>query len=268
MSKGKVKFIEDTHKYMDESGDVYTSVTSLIGQFKESFNPQEAAEKASKNRKSKWYKVSPNDIIAAWNKENKRAIDLGKWYHSTMETALCAVDDVNGQCVYKPIIDEEGIKYSPPQTNLSYGIYPEHFIYLDSVKLCGQADRVEIDKDDNIHIIDFKSNKEIKDKAYVSWDGIKKMMKKPIQHLEDVTFTHYALQLSLYMYMIECQNRHLNPGTLTIHHVKFKLAGEDQYGYPIHARDLNGNPIVDEIVKYEMPYLKKEAKALINTLKK
>jgi hypothetical protein len=70
----------------------------------------------------------------------------------------------------------------------------------------------------------------------------------------------------LYLYIILRHNPKLDPGKLTLRHIKFEKAGEDRFGYPIAALDNEGNPIVEEITAYEVPYLKDEVVALLDYL--
>jgi len=91
-------------------------------------------------------------------------------------------------------------------------------------------------------------------------------MLSPVTHLDDCHLNHYALQLSMYMYIILKHNPKLKPGTLTIHHILFEEAGRDKFDNPISAKDSHGNPIVTDIVQYDLPYLKQEAISLIHWL--
>ena len=45
------------------------------------------------------------------------------------------------------------------------------------------------------------------------------MMKAPLQNLEDCSWSHYCLQLSLYAYMIETLYPHLTIKELKINHI-------------------------------------------------
>ena len=47
---------------------------------------------------------------------------------------------------------------------------------------------------------------------------------------------------------------------------KFKQVGEDKNGYPINEH-VNGEPVLDKVIRYEVPYLKDEVISLINWLK-
>lgn len=265
-----IRFTPHNHKYTSikpEDEREWLSVTSLISKFKQHFDADKIAEKSSKNKKSKWYGMTPEDIKEAWKNEANRATTLGTWYHNQRESDICEIGTMERHGttvpVFKPI-EVEGVKYSPEQ-KLKDGVYPEHMVYLKSAGICGQSDLVEV-VDGMVHITDYKTNKEIKTEGYVNWEGISQKMLAPLSHLDDCHLNHYAIQLSLYMYIILKHNPRLKPGTLTIHHILFQEAGRDKFDNPIAALDDQGNPIVLDIVQYDLPYLKKEAISIIHWL--
>ena len=224
-----LQFIEEGHIYesIDDDKINWTSVTSLIGKFKPKFDAKSQAKKSSKNKKSKWYGMTEKEILNAWEGESQRAINLGNFYHNQREADILELDTMQRYGVevpiVKPIIKENGVKVAPQQ-KLSDGIYPEHFVYLKSSNLCGQADLVEI-VNGYININDYKTNKEIKEKGYTNWEGITNKMYNPVSHLDDCNLNHYNLQLSIYAYIIKKHNPKLKVGNLTIQHVKFKQIG-------------------------------------------
>ena len=135
-------------------------------------------------------------------------------------------------------------------------------MYLKSSGICGQADLVEV-VNGVVNISDYKTSKKIDRESYKNWEGISKKMLRPIHHLDDCNFNHYALQLSIYMYIILRHNPNLKAGKLMIHHVKFEEADKkDKYGFPIILLD-NGEPIIKEIEYIELPYLKKEIQKIL-----
>ena len=263
-------FKEDGHSYesIEEDNIQWLSVTSLVSKFKPKFDKEGQAKKSAKNKNSKWYGMTVVQIIEAWDNETNRAINLGNFYHNQRESDMLDFKTIerNGTeiPIIKPLVNNDGIKLAPEQ-KLSDGLYPEHLVYLKSVGICGQADVVEI-VDGFININDYKTNKEIKEKGYTNWEGITSKMYKPINHLDDCNLNHYSLQLSIYAYIIKKHNPSLKIGRLTIQHVKFKQIGEDANGYPINEH-YNGEPILDEIKMYEVPYLKDEVNSLIMWLK-
>lgn len=265
-----IAFKASDHSYVsiDDTDIQWISVTSLVSNFKEPFDAEATAQKVSKSKKSKWYGLTPQEILEAWNSEGKRATDLGTFYHNQREADLCSLASLekNGYTlpVYTPI-EKDGLKYAPLQ-KLEPGVYPEHMVYLKSAGICGQSDLVEVIGDE-IYITDYKTNKEIKRESYVNWEGISKKMLFPVNNLDDCSFNHYALQLSVYMFIMLKHNPKLKPGKMFLHHVLFEQEGEDKYGYPIYKYTSEGDPIVKEVIPIEVPYLKEEVLSIITWLK-
>lgn len=265
-----LRFTPEDHKYksIDKTDTTnWLSVTSFISNFKQPFDADKIAEKSSKSKKSKWYGMTPEEIKAAWSAEALRATTLGTWYHNCRETDLCNLKTMERHGVTVPVfkpVEIDGIKESPNQ-KISNGVYPEHMVYLKSAGICGQSDLVEVINGE-VHITDYKTNKEIKTEAYTSWDGKVQKMSSPLSHLDDCNFIHYALQLSMYMYIILKHNPKLKYGSLTIHHIIFEESGRDKFDNPVTALDSNGDPIVKDVVQYDVPYLKSESISLIHWL--
>lgn len=266
-----VIFKQENHKYesLDPNERItWISVTSFVGLFKQKFDPVAQSIKSSNNKRSKWYGIDPKRIQEIWSSEGDRAITHGSKYHDQREADITNLDTIQrmGKAIpiIKPIFDA-GIKQAPIQ-KLTEGIYPEHFVYLKSAGLCGQSDRVEVVQN-IVDVIDYKTNKEIKKESFRNWEGITQKMTGPVAHLDDCNFNHYALQLSTYLYIILKHNPVYIPGKLILHHIIFEKVDDDQFGYPILKKDLQNEPIVKEVVPYEVPYLKSEVISMINWLK-
>lgn len=262
-----ILFLPEEHKYVsiDPSENInWVSVTSVISKLKKSFDADAIAIKSSKNKKSKWYGMTPESIKEAWKNESQKAVNLGSWYHNQREKDLLSCNNIQVNGVSVPIIgyiEKDGIKQAPLQ-KLENGIYPEHMVYLKSAGICGQADRVEV-INGVVDIYDYKTNKEIKSEGFTNWEGITSKMLGPVSHLDDCNLNHYNIQLSLYMYMILKHNPKLKPGKLVIEHIQFKEAGTDAYGNRVVLYDEFGEPVVDKVVSYELPYLKNEVISII-----
>lgn len=266
-----IKFQEEGHSYTninEEDKFQWVSVTSLIGQFKEKFDAVEVSEKCSKGKNPKYKGVDPVEIRESWNKESKRATDLGSWYHDQREKDMLQFKSVTRDGVEIPIISpiiKGAIKIAPNQ-KIDNGLYPEHFVYLKSASVCGQADRVEV-VNHRLDVYDYKTNKEIKTRGHQFWDGTRKMMLGPVKHLEDCETNHYALQLSTYMYIMMKHNYNLVAGKIQIHHIEFEKEGLDKNGYPITMVDAKGEPVLKGINRIDLPYMKKEVIAMLKWLK-
>jgi hypothetical protein len=248
-----IVFNAQDHSYRslnDDSID-WISVTTLVSHFKTPFDAKKIAAKVSKSKKSKWSGIEPEIIQQIWENEANRSTTLGTWYHNQREADLCSLASIEREGVtvpvFKPSGENNGIRVAPVQ-KLEPGIYPEHMVYLRSAGICGQSDLVEV-VNGKVNIIDYKTNKEIKKESYVDWEGKSAKMMIPVDSLDDCHFYHYALQLSIYMYIILKHNPKLKPGKIFIHHVVFEVEGEDQWGYPISKKNENGEPIVKEVFK-------------------
>jgi hypothetical protein len=259
----KLLFKEENHKYLSDDAVTWTSVTSLISKVKQPFDSDAIALKQSKKKGTVWYGLKPSEIQKIWENESNRAKELGNWYHKMRENLLIDYATINGLTVYKPIFTEDGDKIAPSQ-ELTEGIYPEHFVYLQSAKVCGQTDKVEV-KDGYVNITDYKSNKKIDMNSYVNYEGVSKKLLKPLHHLEDCHFIHYSLQMSIYMYIILKHNPSLKPGKLIIEHVEFEIESENEYGYPIYKKDDYGFVIKNTNI-IECKYLHSDVLKLIKEL--
>jgi len=266
----KLIFKADDHSYTsdDDPGRKWTSVTTLIHHFKEPFDQLKIAGFCSRKKTSKWFEMEPEKIVEYWNKESERANMLGTWYHDQREKDVSSCETIRREGVDLPIFKplfENNVKVAPDQA-LVPGIYPEHFMYLKSAGICGQADRIEI-VGDVVNVYDYKTNKKIETEGYTNWEGITKKMLHPLEHLDDCNLIHYTLQLSFYMYMILKHNPNLKPGKLTLQHIIFAVEDEDEFGFPINEVDIAGDPVIKDIVLYEVPYLKNDIATLLNYIK-
>lgn len=92
-----VKFIDKDHSYSsinEEENIKWTSVTTLIHMFKKPFDSKAMAEKCSKGKNPKYNKLTPDEILELWKNENKRAVNLGSWYHDQRERDLLACNTI------------------------------------------------------------------------------------------------------------------------------------------------------------------------------
>lgn len=266
-----VKFSEFGHLYTSTDGAniSWISVTSAIHHFTQPFDSPKIALSSSKSKKSKWYGMTVEAIETQWKATNTYALTLGTWYHKLMEDSVLSHQTMNvdGQelRIIKPIM--EGLdKMAPNQKLENNTMYPEHLTYLKSVGIIGQSDMVEV-VDGYLNVKDFKTSKEIKTESYTNWEGVRKMMKAPFNHLPDCNLYHYNLQLSLYAYCILKHNPQLKMGKIIINHILFEVESRDKFDNPIYKVDAQGNFIVKGTKDYVVPYLRNESATMMNYLK-
>lgn len=273
---GDVAFREDGHKYFNLKDDTikYTSVTTLIEKFGQNFDSNFVSKYKALEKllpANEWKKVKgelwksrkiPQDLLEAydisevelnkvqqdildeWSKINKESCERGTKIHAQLENSFYkAGNNVN--------LSKFGIggkfvcKKDYSDLDLDYGVYPEYLIYYDNPKLgihiAGQIDLL-VKNGNEINIIDWKSNKEIKSKSFYNQSTRSTTkMKYPLTNLDDCNLNHYYLQLSTYAWMLQKLNPDFTIKTLKIVHFDHD----------------------DKQTIYDVPYLKEEVERML-----
>ena len=278
---GNMAFEEDAHIYYDvtQPEKKFISVTTLIEKFGQPFDKDfwsaykalekllsksdfDIEKKSLLNTKKfnktilEAYDIDENlfnkeqqAILDAWDEENRRSCERGTKIHAELENSF-----------YKKGKDIDLSKYQiggkfecrkdHTALDLENGVYPEYLISRVSAdgKLCiaGQIDLL-IKKGNKIIIGDWKTNKEIKMKSFFDKNTRSTIkMKFPLNHLDDVNYWHYTLQLSTYAWMIQKLNPEFEIEDLVLVHF-----------------DHNDNMTV-----YHLEYLKDEVERMLAFYKK
>ena len=273
---GDLKFNEEKHYYWQEGSETpYISVTTLIDKFAQPFDKEfwsayKALEKLvnpdiwkleRKNLLStkrfdkeslKLYDISENafnaaqqDILDEWERTNRESQIRGTKIHAALENAVLGKPNgitfrkfgIGGKFICK------GRDYH--ELDLPAGAYPEYLLGVEIQKdlfgLSGQIDLL-LKQDNDITIVDYKSNKEIKMKSYFdSKTKTSQKMKYPLNTLDDVNYWHYTMQLSTYAWMLQRLHPEFNIKELILYHY-----------------DHNGNQTL-----YRLDYLKDEVDKMI-----
>ena len=296
-------FTEEGHKYNDDLGNIYTSVTTLIHQYANTFDADYWAHKKAREQGK-----SEKQIRAEWNRIKDEACERGTATHNGIEDAIKSVSKFkeaikyleevkSGRCITiadipdlipRPLDVEEfkvatNNKYPEIYrvfdfyTERGYVIYSEIGAFLIDYLISGTID-IFCYRPTDFVILDWKTNRDglkfeagyyKKDKSTIpnqltnEWIKKKQNMLPPLNHLDDCNGMHYTMQLSLYAIMAEI--------ILDIPCVGLGLChiGSpwvlNKYGQPL--RDNEGyhvDPNGEETVKwFKIQYLKNEAKALL-----
>ena len=188
----KIKLEESTHKYILEGYEEieFTSVTTCISDFFEKFNKEVVAHKLVTNV-PKYKGRAVDDLIKEW----EETANFGTAVHKEIEDYI----NLNK----RPTINRSqlGINWLNKYLQKSkFEIFSEVIVYCKTLKIAGTIDLLVFDKTSNRYsILDWKTSKEIKTDSYKMKTGSKIETKD----LLDCKFNHYALQLSLYRYILE-----------------------------------------------------------------
>ena len=184
-----VKLDHKTHVYTNtDTGEKYTSVTTLIGNYKKPFD------------KDKWSKlvaqregVSQDEILNKWSSITTTAQNRGTNVHLIMENYI---KDKKIEKGYEELIDSF-IKKTNGVILPNSKILSEELLFTHEYKLAGTADLV-VENNNIFYIMDFKTNKK-----FNFINKYNDYFYEPIDYLPQCEFTTYTIQLSIYAWMYE-----------------------------------------------------------------
>ena len=208
-----IEFNEENHLYKSvlPSGRtlIYDSVTTIVSKFFPKFDAERIAPFSAKKEG-----VTVKEILEKWKKAGDDACRLGTRVHECCEDTL-----LNRELRNTPENDREKtvFDYAVAMANKVkeridiLGI--EKIVFNEKLQIAGSIDLFARSKKDGSYLIlDWKTNKEITTSNKYGEVGL-----DPISHLEDTAYNHYALQLSLYHFLLE-HTGYVDPG------VEFKHA--------------------------------------------
>jgi hypothetical protein len=264
-----ILFDEAQHKYYDRDNNVYTSVTTLIGKYTDTFDGEywsmytalknhgyrvKQSDSPAKQRfilvsghknklsdlyKDSLFKAWAEEVVAVWKGINLEACLRGNMTHNLLENSInISKGDNNGSTnnYIKPNIGKRTIQtiHDLDKTELKtthpivynrlggyiergFSVFAEKRVYLSDFSIAGMID-VPLIKDKYFAILDWKTNKDVMHettgyykKILVGGKWIKSdkwietddRLKYPLDMLPSSKFHIYALQLSLYAYILE-----------------------------------------------------------------
>ncbi len=263
----RVKFIEQTHQYLTDDNQELISVSAFTERFKPKVNWKAVAKKVAAKKTREGEPTTTEEVLAKWENKRNKAAEIGTIYHSIRENELIGTKDpefYGVPCGTKQCEFEGDLKYSIPINKLENNtVYPELMIYDFDYMICGQADKVIV-TGKKINIWDYKTDAEIKYKAFSSkWVEPAKML-PPLAHLDDCNANLYSIKMSLYMYLLWKSNRGtLKTGDIIIEHIQLER-DPDNDNLPVLK---DGKPVVKKIERIKLPYRKKEVEDMLKTIK-
>jgi len=182
----------DSHRYiLSTNPDLeFISATTFISQFFEKFEAEKIAKKLV-SVSPKYMGMTVDEVLAMW----KESANHGTIVHEELEEYI-----LNKSPLTEPKAVQGMNWLNKYKMKSNFEIYPEVIIYSEELKISGTVDLLLHDKNSNQWIImDWKTSKKIDTKSYKNKRGILPAS----SNIEDTKFNHYALQLSLYRYLLE-----------------------------------------------------------------
>ncbi len=235
---GDFKFYENGHYYTYKDKPISIGATGLIEQYTQDFDSQTIAERVALKQNK-----TVQEVLDEWKQKNKWACEKGHLGHcyaqETWEQLYPSpiwFDDEEKKIAINRICNEGDNFYNDYKGRLEL-VANEYVIGSYEFDLASAIDALFINKlTGGLVLVDYKTNSDIhKNERYA------KNMKVPLSHLKDDTLTHYAIQLSIYKYIVE---KYTN--------LKFEEM------FIVWFSELNENY---EII--EVPYLYKEVKNIL-----
>lgn len=209
-----IKLIAETHTYVNDAVPTckYTSVTTVLGNYKEKFDEDYHAERVARRRG-----ITKAEVIAEWREINRQANEYGTSLHEILERFLLAPkrlysprDEFERTVInaFRMVCDQEGLDLLQNDD-----VKPEHIMSIEFTPekgIAGTADIIEDLPNNMFNVWDFKTNKKFEfENKYGEY------LHFPVNHLQHCQYNDYTLQLSVYGVMYEKETgRKFNRGGL------------------------------------------------------
>lgn len=195
------KFFEQDHHYELKGRKVGMSVTRLIEEYASEFDSEKVAEIVS-NKQNK----TVNQVLDEWKLKNEFACAKG---HTCHEFAQCLWshdlwqrETYDGSLEFRQAVDtinEQAYHFMNDYCDKLEHLADEFVIGSEEYDIASAIDHLFINSlTGGLVLVDYKTNTDIyKNEEYA------KNMKMPLHKLKDTKLNHYAIQLSIYKYLVE-----------------------------------------------------------------
>ena len=184
-----IELRQSDHIYI-VNGIALDSVTTFVNNAFPKFNAEFHAK-----RKAEQLGISPEEVLEMWEKNGKESRDLGTSMHSKIENYYLGYDSEETDAYKLFKIFASKIELKPYRT--------EWAVYDWEHKIAGTIDFVDYQNGEYI-LYDWKrSEKIIENGMPVKINKYGEKGNYPLEHLDNTPYYHYALQLSLYKYILE-----------------------------------------------------------------
>ena len=189
-------FNEADHSYrIKETGDLLTSVTTIIKQFTPPFDSRAMAQQMIDKKKPRYAGMTLEEIIESWKNKASHSAFEGTLLHSYAE--LWPKTKGYGFHPKTPRVlslCKQVDKLFPKLLKRFRLVEAEKIVFSQSLGLAGQIDLIMADDTGEGIIIDWKTN----GKVLTNSESAFGKMLSPIDHLANCDVVRYGLQLALY----------------------------------------------------------------------
>lgn len=184
-----ISFRVSDHLYI-VNGVCLESVTAFVSNCFPKFNAELHAK-----QKAGALGISVQEVIEKWEQKGKESRDLGTAMHKKIENYYQGIDSANDDTFNLFRIFANNIKLVPYRT--------EWAVYDWEYKLAGTIDFVDC-QNGQYTIYDWKrSDKIIANGMPIKTNKYGEKGNYPLEHIDNSPYYHYALQLSLYKFILE-----------------------------------------------------------------
>lgn len=184
-----ISFRVSDHLYI-VNGVCLESVTAFVSNCFPKFNAELHAK-----QKAGALGISVQEVIEKWEQKGKESRDLGTAMHKKIENYYQGIDSTNDDTFNLFRIFANNIKLVPYRT--------EWAVYDWEYKLAGTIDFVDC-QNGQYTIYDWKrSDKIIANGMPIKTNKYGEKGNYPLEHIDNSPYYHYALQLSLYKFILE-----------------------------------------------------------------
>lgn len=198
---GDFVFYPEDHHYEYKGEQIGISVTRLIEEYAQEFNAEVIAERvATKEGRS------VQDVLEEWEYKNDFSVHKGSTCHEYVqakwELKYYEPDYFDHSIEYFEAVEKikkQADKFKSDYKDKLELIANEEIIGSTDYDIASAVDSLFINKQTGgLVLVDYKTNSDIhKNEKYA------KNMQVPLNHLKDDSITHYAIQISIYKYLIE-----------------------------------------------------------------
>jgi len=224
INNNDIKLDHENHEYKlkDHPDIIFTSVTTFVNSFFEPFDDVKVSNHLV-NNVPKYFGETPESLIQKWQIARQYGTDVHLEIENWIKEGMKPKD-------VKSIAATKWIGGYVSRHNID--TFSEVIVYTKELGIAGTIDILMMNKNTEEYVlIDWKTSKRIDMNSFKGKKGIKKETSK----IEDCNYNHYALQLSLYRYILE-EYYNINVTRQLVAHLKDD--GVQSYSVPYMKDDI------------------------------